>query len=403
MIKRKSLLNGILFALIVTMLTSLVPIEANASNTKVDIRKQKEVYLIGDDEVSLTIGKTKSKVTWSTENKIVATVSKKGVIQEGVEYLSDEGSVGEFDYSTFIKANVGNKTYKCKLVRLDEQYIFLEPTSYKVITNGDPVNLYVRADGYIAEDIKKLGITYKVRGNSGVAMDTTEDFTSEIGGSFSNARIKATKAGKFKISVYAHGQQINTIEMEAVKVGSTQLDPVDAVKCNDYTGYSGNALTTLKWIRQFIDKNNLMSNSLSDREKIMIIQNYLTETANRNVNDTIYEGFISRILFNGYVSGLDCDPYSTTFCFICECINIQCYISVGAADAGDGEWIGHAWNRTKVDGKWYYIDAYWCATLRSIDKYFLTETVWTDHSLEAEGYTADICYDGEIPYFLDFD
>lgn len=150
--------------------------------------------------------------------------------------------------------------------------------------------------------------------------------------------------------------------------GITILVPVEAVKKNDFTGYTGNNLATLQKTRQIIDENNLISTTLSDRDKIVAIQTYLNNTAGCNPNDTTYNGDISSVLFDG--EGV-CDSYATTFCFLCDCIDIPCYWCGGAADTGDGTGFdGHAWNKVELDGKWYYTDPSWCMAYKNLGEYF---------------------------------
>lgn len=396
----KLLLIFICFILLTATFIGIPTTTAKASTTTVDIRKTKEVYLIGDDQVTLTVGKTKSKVKWTTDNRIVATVSKNGEIQDGIEYVTDEVNEEEPNYSTYINAKVDGKTYKCKVVRLDSFYIYPTPTSYKVVVGKDPVDLYIKTAEYTANDMRNLGITYKVKDNSSVTIDTSTDFTSENGGSFCNARIRATKPGKFKLSLYAHEQKICTISMEAVEVGTTQLDPVDAVKYNSFKGYDGEALMTLQWVRNFIDTNNLNSASITDREKITIIQDYLIKNVDHDINNTAgYVGTLALILFNGYVGGGDCGFYTETIALLCNCLNIEVYCCSGSAYTDD--WDNHAWNKVKLDGKWYYIDAYWNACLHNHD-YFLSETLWSDHKItDYETYYVDsYSNEDEIPYWI---
>jgi len=142
-----------------------------------------------------------------------------------------------------------------------------------------------------------------------------------------------------------------------------------------------------------------MSTSMSVTDKIIKIQTYLNNHVNINVDDTVYEASISRVLIDG--DG-DCDAYAITFCFFCDCLDIPCYWVGGGADTGDGTGIaGHAWNKVKVDGKWYYIDVYWNVCLNNAE-YFLTETLWSNHYLEEEGLVEDVVYnDGDILYFYD--
>jgi hypothetical protein len=207
--------------------------------------------------------------------------------------------------------------------------------------------------------------------------------------------IEGVADGTATISVTVSGVT-KTIKV-IVGQGVTILTPLEAVKQNNFTGYSGNVLTTLQWIKNFIDTNNLNSNSLTDREKVTIIQNYFISNLSRNTGNTNYEGDISHLLFDG--EG-DCVAYATTFAFLCECIDLPCYFSSGSANPGDGRWYGHTWNKVKADGKWYYIDTGWTAVYKVLDKYFLSETLWSDHELEGEGYYANYTQETYLPYLF---
>jgi len=179
--------------------------------------------------------------------------------------------------------------------------------------------------------------------------------------------------------------------------GLEKLDPVDAIKENNLSGYTGNNLITLTAIRKFIDDNNLLSDKLSDREKITIIQEYLINTYTGKNYDETYIGLISSVFLAG--SGV-CASYTETFCFLCECIGIEVYYCIGKADNGNGEGFGgagHSWNRVKIDGEWYYIDTYWNAGLGNYE-YFLSETLWDDHMLIKEGYFSKI-WAGNEPFY----
>jgi len=95
-----------------------------------------------------------------------------------------------------------------------------------------------------------------------------------------------------------------------------------------------------------------------------------------------------------------CSSYAKTFSFLCESNGIEVYYCSGAADDGNGQGFngpGHAWNKVKSDGVWYYIDTYWNAGLGNF-KYFLSETLWSDHMLRKEGSYYDIWYSGESLY-----
>lgn len=205
--------------------------------------------------------------------------------------------------------------------------------------------------------------------------------------------VKGLKNGTCYIKVTVAGI---TKELKVVVGdGLEKLDPVDAIKNNDLSGYTGKALTTLTAVRKFLDDNNLFSSALSDREKIKVIQTYFNSTYSGKAVDETYKDLISGVVLTG--SGV-CASYAETFSFLCDCIGIEVYYCIGSADNRSGiGFAGHAWNKVKVDGNWYYIDPYWNAGLNSY-KYFLSESLWTDHRLNEEGYFAIIMNSGVPPY-----
>jgi hypothetical protein len=435
-------------------------------------------YLVKGETTSLQVTGTSKKVIWSSNNKKVVTISNKGVVK-AVNYGT-----------TFVKANVNKKTYKCKITVINPSEIYFDTSENEVTVGGTAVNINAYSDTYSNAAITAMGITYNISGNTGAAVSST-------------GKVTATKTGSFKVTAYVHGKKIGTVSMKAVagfsgfevpevhiesnpatkydvndtigvegttikfanefvtekdfkitssnknvvvaqsansidtdpstiyginiygrndgtatlsvtisgitktiKVivgqGITILAPVDAVKQNNYAGYTGNRLATLQKTRQIIDDNNLMSTTLSDRDKIVAVQTYLNNIGGSNPNDTVYKSDISRVLFDG--DGV-CDGYAMTFCFLCDCIDIPCYWCGGAADTGDGTgYSGHAWNKVELDGKWYYTDPSWCMAYKNLGEYFLTETLWSNHVVEEEGYVEDMVYTaGEIPYLESID
>lgn len=219
-------------------------------------------------------------------------------------------------------------------------------------------------------------------------MDLSSDFIRCDG-----IYVKGIKEGTCYIKVTVSGI---TKELKiTVGDGLEKLDPVDAIKNNDLRGYTGKALITLTAVRKLIDDNNLLSSSLSDKEKITAIQSYLNSTYSGKLIDDTYQDHISGVILTG--SGI-CASYAETFSFLCDCIGIEEYYCIGSADNRSGTGYGaHAWNRVKIDGTWYYIDPYWNAGLNSY-QYSLSETLWTDHRLVEEGYFAILMYCGIPPY-----
>ncbi|ABX43422.1 hypothetical protein [Lachnoclostridium phytofermentans] len=79
-----------------------------------------------------------------------------------------------------------------------------------------------------------------------------------------------------------------------------------------------------------------------------------------------------------------------------DCLGIKNTEATGIAITRDGGGV-HAWNRVEIDGKWYYIDLFWCANLQSKSTYFLTENIWDDHIMFSEG-NDHINENGDVSY-----
>ena len=121
----------------------------------------------------------------------------------------------------------------------------------------------------------------------------------------------------------------------------------------------------------------------TSRETVQAIHDYLVNTLTYDnledspkSNSSYYYGN-NKSLSSGYAI---CDDYSSLFQAMCLQAGIPC-MTVRSV------WgLNHSWNRVYVDGKWYYIDVTWDdpvgskPTLRQ--KYFLSETLWSDHQVE---------------------
>ena len=88
---------GIVFVLLLML---LFPVQVQAA--KVKINKKKATVYVGKT-VQLKVTGTKKKVKWSSSNKKIAKVTKKGIVK-GIK-------VGK----AVITAKVGTKKYKCKV------------------------------------------------------------------------------------------------------------------------------------------------------------------------------------------------------------------------------------------------------------------------------------------------
>lgn len=107
-IKRLALV--LCMALLVSLFSNVGTVQAKS---KVKINK-KTVTLYEDDIVTLKVTGTKTKVKWSSSNKKIASVKSKGKYKAVVTAKKSGSSV--------IKAKIGKKTLKCKIVvRVEEE------------------------------------------------------------------------------------------------------------------------------------------------------------------------------------------------------------------------------------------------------------------------------------------
>ena len=58
------------------------------------------------------------------------------------------------------------------------------------------------------------------------------------------------------------------------------------------------------------------------------------------------------MIFNNLTNKLE-------FEYFMDVLGIECELISGTANNGNGTWVGHAWNKVKIDGKWLYIDVTW--------------------------------------------
>lgn len=74
-----------------------------------------------------------------------------------------------------------------------------------------------------------------------------------------------------------------------------------------------------------------------------------------------------------------CEAYARMTKEICDAVGIECEYVIGYADNGI-ERAGHAWNRVKINGTWYWTDTCWDGSYdTTYYDYYLSETLWSNH------------------------
>lgn len=453
-------INSLLLLIISIFLTKDYSIVSAATKASSIGLKTTSIFLVKGESTNLKMTGTSKKVSWKSTESSIATVSKSGkvtAVRYGETYI--KATVDKKTYKCKVTViNPAEITFKPSdtLVIVDGIGTKLNPVSdvysaavlkkagitYKVLDNANVkvsstgnvtatkpgafkiiasvrgkkiatipmeavsfngflnqeviVNSYAEEYSFVefADDFAPVYSTVKVETSNSLIAEVKSDLTAYLDSDIDRCEgigIRGGIEGTCTVTVTVSGVT-KTLKV-IVGDGLEKLFPVEAVQKNDFTGYTDIPLTTLTAVREFIDTNNLLSNSLSDREKITIIQNYLRKTYSGNVTDDFYRGTITQVMLKG--AGV-CASYTETFNFLCEIIGIEVYYCRGRAD--NGREVGpHAWNKVMIEGKWYYIDAYWNAILDSYD-YFLSETLWSNHMLNEEGYLTDIISTVEPPY-----
>lgn len=68
--------------------------------------------------------------------------------------------------------------------------------------------------------------------------------------------------------------------------------------------------------------------------------------------------YLEGMMYAGNYGYAVCDGISKAYSLLCNMAGVECMRVVGEAGE-NGNWGGHAWNKVKVDGNWYIVDATW--------------------------------------------
>lgn len=173
-----------------------------------------------------------------------------------------------------------------------------------------------------------------------------------------------------------------------------------ALRNKDLRGYEnmfGNAERYQALVKAIEICDSILDSSMSERDKALKIHDYIIYHADYYNNGIVDLGApawlwgAEGILLHGV--GV-CAGYAEAFAVMSTIAGLDCSVITGDTEGG-----GHAWNKVKVDGVWYYIDCTWddpiyCGHSGGGENhsYFLSEGLWSDHTEEAQ-------YDVEEYYY----
>ena len=157
---------------------------------------------------------------------------------------------------------------------------------------------------------------------------------------------------------------------------------LEAIRTGNTTGWKKDET------KQVVDKcaaiyKEIIKDGMSDTEKVTAIHDYLIYHADYTANGDTTQATERNCRVAGLVldGSAVCSGYANTFYLFCKAAGLDCeYVRGESVPKKDD--FGHAWNRVKVDGKWYYVDCTWDDPVgghKEHKKYFMSETLWSDH------------------------
>lgn len=202
-----------LLALMMIVTVAVVP--ASAASVKLS---KSSISLTKGYSTTLSVSGTTSKVTWTTGNKNVATVSSKGKV------------VGKKVGSTYIYAKVNSSTLKCKVnvvagkIAVGQSSVELEP--------GDTTKIRIKALGTHSLSVSTTDKSVVKASWSG----------AKFSGNYINLTLKAVGSGSARVKVYAKNYPKSVYKYIDVDVIGEDDDDIidDGTGGNDNTTVSGN-------------------------------------------------------------------------------------------------------------------------------------------------------------------
>lgn len=243
------------------------------------------------------------------------------------------------------------------------------------LVSGELIDFYM--DYYSISELQKLGAVIQV--------DQVELKDSQT-----------LEAGKHVISVTI-GEITLTQDIEV------KYSVLDAVKNRTAEGYEGKNKMTLEKISEILNDSSIVNDTMSDYEKVRAIHDYLIYSADYaktypNHDNDAYGAYGVLVLKDGV-----CQSYALAFQLLMYGLNIDCKYVTGVATNSVNSTGGHAWNKVCIDNTWYYIDCTWDDPIGGGPRwdYFLSESLWSNHSIKSEESTEDIYQYYWEEYYLD--
>lgn len=339
-------------------------LRANAAS-KPAVSKKKVTIYTDSDPYTIKIKNLSDSATikYKSSNKKIITVSKKGVVKP----------VGTGKASVKATVTQNGNTYKLKTVfTVKEAKKTSSPTAaeYKKMAQAlikeldakaevIPYPVTITVDGTDAKAIFNQEILDRYIFNESrysysqsypciTSLDLLRSYEEYMAMYPSITSIEFTKVWKYE----------NIIELEMVM-------SVDSILFNDEYAIE-NAINSG-------DTSYLSSDELALYKKLSSLAKELKGKSEYATVKNIHDYLVLNTLYPSSYSGnavhtvaytvnegkAVCDGYAKTFYFLCKLNGIDCVTVTGDATNSDGRTETHAWNKVKINDKWYALDVTW--------------------------------------------
>lgn len=359
--KKKLFYSFLIFALAVILGTSVInTVEVNAA-VKPAMQKKKVTLYTNSDPYTIQINNLAKDATvkYKSSNKKIITVSKKGVVKPVAEGKASVKATVKQNGKTYkiktvftvkkAKETASNKTgeYKKKaealIKELDasatvENYM-VDTSTIKVISSKEAVDKYIYNKSKFSYSKSTLFITDL---NQLRSYEEYMDMYPSITGIKFNYVIKYN----------------NLIETELELTSESVLfddeyDIDNAINTGSTSDLNSDELALYK-------KLSALAKELKAKKEYDTVKNIHDYIVLNTLYPSSYSGdnvhTASYALNEGKAV---CDGYSKLFYFLCRMNGIDCVLVTGSATNTAGDTEDHAWNKVKINDKWYAIDVTW--------------------------------------------
>lgn len=360
--KNRFFLSFIFVLALILGLSVTSSLRANAAS-KPAVSKKKVTIYTDSDPYTIKIKNLSDSATikYKSSNKKIITVSKKGVVKP----------VGTGKASVKATVTQNGNTYKLKTVftvkeakkpaaptaaeykkmaqalikeldakaTVDPHSVSLDDSNVKPISNKEALDRFIFNESKYSYSKSYLYIS---------DLDLLRSYEEYIAMYPSITSIEFTRVIKYK--------NIIEVEME-LSVDSILFDDEYAI---DNAITSGNTSYLTSDEQALYKKLSALADKLKGKDEYTTVKNIHDHIVLNTLYPSSYSGnAVHTVAYTVNEGKAVCDGYAKTFYFLCKLNDIDCVTVTGDATNSDGRTETHAWNKVKINDKWYALDVTW--------------------------------------------